>query len=231
LPGLAALADLRCRPDIRVVVRADRAWVFWRAGQDEVLRRVFPVSGVALYAEQNGLWYQPGHHLPTFGIPGKLDQESVPLSQALVPAPAEITSPGRARPQAARLGLVRDDDARPASALRCRVSALSAWAEAIPSSRFGSLRAAIAGDLVMLLGLRLPSLGDGERYWGTDVLTPLGFRAEPNLPHDAIRRALGVAAEEILLLTGGGGYEVIPHHVFRPLTLAGIRLAERGRDG
>jgi hypothetical protein len=114
--------------------------------------------------------------------------------------------------------------------MRCGLAALSAWAETIPSSRFRSLRAAIAGDVVMLLGLRLPSIVEGERSWGTKVLVPLGFRAEPNLPDAAIRRALGVAAEEILLLAPGG-FEVIPNHVFRPLTLAGIRLAERGLAG
>jgi hypothetical protein len=114
--------------------------------------------------------------------------------------------------------------------MQCGLKALSAWAETIPSSRFATLRAALAGDAVMLIGPRLPTIAEGERYWGTRVLIPLGFRAEPDLPDDAIRRALGVAAEDILLLAPRG-YEVIPGRVFRPLTRAGIRLAERGPDG
>jgi hypothetical protein len=104
--------------------------------------------------------------------------------------------------------------------------ALSAWAEAIPSPRLKTLRAAVAGEVVLVLGSPLPAIPEGNRYWGTQLLIPLGFRTDPSLQEAAIRRTLGIAATEILLFTPLG-YERIPASLFKPLTLAGIRLAER----
>ncbi|WP_406696247.1 hypothetical protein V5E97_35195 [Singulisphaera sp. Ch08] len=225
-PALAALADLRREPEIRVLIQGDRAWVRWPAVDERVLRRILPVSGVLLFARHAGLWYQLGRHLPTFAIPRELDRESVPLATALVPDRIEVALPRRTSTQPARLRLVRDEFVRPASAMRCRLNALAAWAETVPSSRVNSLRAAIAGDLVMLLGSPLPALADGTRYWGAKLLIPLGFRADPSLSEDALRRTLSVASTELLLLTPGG-YEVISSHVFKPLTRSGIRLSER----
>ncbi|SIO62478.1 hypothetical protein SAMN05444166_7058 [Singulisphaera sp. GP187] len=223
---LGVLADLRREAAIRVLVRGDRAWVRWPAGHEGVMRRLFPVSTVALFAKQDGLWYQLGRHLPTFGIPREFDADSVPLATALVPAPIDVTMPRPGAPRPAQVGLVRDEEVRPASALRCRLNALSVWAETVPSSQFKPLRAAIAGDLVMLLGSPLPAIAGGTRYWGTRLLIPLGYRVDPGLSENALRRALSLGSAELLVLTPDG-YEVIPPHVFNPLSLAGIRLAER----
>ena len=64
----------------------------------------------------------------------------------------------------------------------------------------------------------------GERFWGESVLVPLGQRLDPELPSDAIREALGIAADELLLLTGAAA-EVISTAALWPLTRAQIRLA------
>jgi hypothetical protein len=56
------------------------------------------------------------------------------------------------------------------------------------------------------------------------VLIPLGQRPEPELPSGAIREALGIAVDELLLMTDAAA-EVISKAVLRPLTRAQIRLA------
>ena len=64
------------------------------------------------------------------------------------------------------------------------------------------------------------------RFWGETVLVPTGFRPEPDLPAAALRAALGVAADELLVLDETGA-EVIPRAAFEPLTRAGVRLGVR----
>ena len=61
------------------------------------------------------------------------------------------------------------------------------------------------------------------RYWGGDVLVPLGHRPEPDLAPETLRAAAGASAEELLVLDGGGA-EVVPRAAFAPLTRAGVRL-------
>jgi hypothetical protein len=56
------------------------------------------------------------------------------------------------------------------------------------------------------------------------VLLRLGIRADPDLGDKALRRALGLGASKVGLLTAGG-LEVIDRGAFGPLTRAGVRLA------
>ena len=77
---------------------------------------------------------------------------------------------------------------------------------------------------LLVLGPRLPPLAGPERFWGKGVLSPLGFAPEPNLPPDALRAALGIGDDEILLLTAAGA-EAIPMAALLPLTRAQLRLA------
>src|SRR4051812_49696774 len=67
--GLALLAGLRTRAGVRVLVREGRAWVYWPAGEVEVLHRVLAIEGAEVFARRGGLWYRPGQHLPAFGVP------------------------------------------------------------------------------------------------------------------------------------------------------------------
>jgi hypothetical protein len=75
-------------------------------------------------------------------------------------------------------------------------------------------------------GIRLPALADGLRYWGDDVLIPLGFRADPQLAERALRAAIGAGPDDVVVLDGEGP-ELIPRQAFRPLSRAGIRLARK----
>jgi hypothetical protein len=220
--SLAVLADLRCLPDVRVALIGDRAWVRWPAGEEAVLRRVLPVAGAELFAERNGLWYRPGHALPTFGLP--LDAPTQPLDRALTPAPFQAEPPPPPQLQPARLRLVRDGQPRAATALLAYLEIVRGWADLATTAQLTPLRAARAGEQVLLVGQPLPPLPGAERFWGVGLLVPLGCRPEPALPERALRAALGVQAEQILLLREGGA-EVIPQAALQPLTRARVRLA------
>jgi hypothetical protein len=225
--ALAVLADLRREPGIGVIDAGESAWVRWEAGNEAVLRRLLPVAGVEFYArrktEAGVFWYRPGAHLPTFGIPAGLEDESIPLARALTPRPIEARGPDGGPPSPVVLGLARESRAREATALRCALADLGRWADRAATAELAALSAAWADDVVLLLGRRLPPIA-GARFWGDRLLSPLGFRPEPALPEPALRRALGAAAGEVVVLEADG-FERIPRDAFRPLTRAGVRLA------
>lgn len=131
-------------------------------------------------------------------------------------------------------------------AVTCRLETLADWADRETSARINSLSGAWIADPdggagrceVLVLGepgTLSASLG-GTRFWGIDVVIPLGFRPEPDLPEPALRRLVGAGPDDLVLLDFEG-YERIPREVIRPLTRAGIRLAraastaERSRGG
>jgi hypothetical protein len=76
--------------------------------------------------------------------------------------------------------------------------------------------------------VRLPALQESLRFWGRDVLIPLGYRAEPDLADRALRQAVGAAADDLVILDGEGA-ELIPCQAFGPLSRAGIRLARAAK--
>jgi hypothetical protein len=225
--ALAELADLRREPGVTVVCAGDRAWVRWEPASEAVLRRVLPLPGAELYERRGELWYRHGHRLPSFGLPVDRD-ERIPLSTAVLPEPVHPDPPAGVVPGPVSLSLVRDGFPREASALRCRLEVLARWAEMAPTARLDALRAARAGDLVLLVGRPLPPLPEAERFWGAGVLVPLGFRPEPDLPEATLRHALGAGEETSLVLTAEGA-EVVPLAAFGRLSRAGVRLARGGR--
>jgi hypothetical protein len=64
------------------------------------------------------------------------------------------------------------------------------------------------------------------RLWGDDLLVPVGFRPDPDLPPATLREAVGAEADELVVLDEAGA-EVVPRAAFAPLTRAGVRLALR----
>jgi hypothetical protein len=226
--ALSMLAGLRTRDDVRVLLREGRAWVFWPAGEDEVLRRVLPVPGAALFARRGEHWYAPGSSLPAFDVPDADDAQA--LLTLLTPAPLlpEISPP--AALEAPTLTLVRDDRPRATTALCCRPAELARWAEWATTRQLTSLEAARCGDRVLLRGERLPLLPGGERYWGTTVLVPLGFRPQPDLAEALLRAALGLDDAELALL-GADGVEVVPRDSLRPLHRAEARRVAEKEGG
>jgi hypothetical protein len=226
-PALAVLAGLRREPGISVILEGDRAWVLWEPGTVAVLRRVLPVPGVELFVRREGHWHRHGRRLPASGLPEALAGEAVPLHRAVTPVPIRAIPPGPTAPPPARLGLVRDDRVRPATALRCALEELGRWAETATTAEIRALRAARAAECVMVRGARLPALAGGERFWGDRVLVPLGFRAEPDLPESALRAALHVADDALLVLEAEG-FEAVPREALRPLSRSSLRLALGG---
>jgi hypothetical protein len=227
-PSLPLLAALRVRTDVRIFLEGDTAWVFWLAGDREVLHRVLAVDGAELFQRRGDRWYRPGRHLPCFSIPD--EAAAHPLVALLTPAPVvpEIAAVA-VRPLPVQL--VRDGRARPARALCCRLEELAAWCERATTHQLAALEAAVDDDgRVLVRGERLPPLLAPERYWGQGLLLPLGWRAEPHLGEDALREAAGLRQEELGLLSVAG-LEVIDRGALRPLTRAGVRLAMwRGRQ-
>jgi hypothetical protein len=83
----------------------------------------------------------------------------------------------------------------------------------------------------------LPAIaGGGDRFWGKDLLVPLGYRTYPDLPERDLCESIGVGDDEIGLLRLAGGaaddggpavLAVIPAEAFEPLSRAAVRLALR----
>jgi hypothetical protein len=220
--SLPALAAIRAHQNVTVALACGRAWVRWQAGDEAVLRALLPIAGVHWYVQKKEHWHRFGYHLPAFDLP--LNATYRPLHHLLTPAPVEAVPPPAYRADPVAIRLTADVRPRPTTALRCNVRDLQRWADSVPSGRLESLRAARCGAKLLLLGSRLPPLRAGERFWGESVLVPLGQRLDPELPSDAIREALLIAADELLLLTGAAA-EVISTAALRPLTRAQIRLA------
>ena len=196
----------------------------WQPWDEQVLRRLLPISGVQLYTCRDGRWYRHGRHLPAFDFPEHLDYR--PLHAVLTPAPVEAVPPPALKPQPVRLTLVPDHRPRRTTAVACGLAELGRWADMAPAARLAAIRAAHCNGRVLLLGERLPHLPGSERFWGEQVLVPLGYRPEPELPERALREALGLDPEELLVL-GDGYAEVIEQRFFQPLSRAQVRLAGR----
>jgi hypothetical protein len=224
--AISVLADLRREPGIMVTPEGDHVWVRWEAGSQAVLRRLLPVPGVALYARRDALWYLPGARLPAFNVPADLESGAIALARAVTPPPIRPIEPQGAGPMPIRLGLVRAATVREPTALRCALVDLRRWAERASTAELAALTAARSGDEVLIRGRRLPAVAS-QRYWGDRLLTPIGFHPKPGLPEPALRRALGVAEGEIVLLEADG-FETIPCAALQPLARARVRLAQGG---
>ena len=243
---LRILADLRGQVEVRVLLDGDRAWVWWPVNSEGISEivagRILPLEGVALFTERGGLWYRLGEHLPAFGVPFRDGADGVLLDRLLIPGKLSAQRPERRFSDPLRVGLVRDEREgfRPATAFRCSLHALSVWAERATSSQLSSLQGALrmASDGVeedtdaFVVGVagELPLLPESVRYWGTDLLVPVGYRADPDLPAGAIRRVVGAGLGDLVVLDEAG-FELIARAAFKPLSRAGVRLARGGFSG
>jgi hypothetical protein len=105
------------------------------------------------------------------------------------------------------------------------VERLAAWADTATTFAISAVRAARCGRRILLLGT-IPPIPGSMRLWGTDLLLPVGFRTEPDLPPSMIRTAVGATADDLVLF-GDSGVDFVPRSAFEPLTRAGVRLAVR----
>ena len=224
--GLAALAGLRRAEGISVILDRDHAWVFWKPGDDPILRALLPVPGVLLYESRGEDWYRPGHSLPSFEVPTIVDPVS--LDRAITPEPFKAETSRSDATSPTGLRLVRDGLPRPTTASLCSLDELGRWADSAPSASIESIRGAIRGRSALLVGRKLPPWPGSTRYWGRRVLTPIGFEIRPGLPEETLAEALGAGAGDLLRVVPrdeGLTVEVVPLGVFRPLSRAGVRLA------
>jgi hypothetical protein len=225
--SLAALAELRCRPGIRVVVIGQRAWLRWTSADEWVLTQIVAVSGVVLYTEDEVGWSRLGSLLPAGPVP--FDQAAQPLAHILTPAGIQPEPPRESEPHRVRIRLVRTDAVQTSTALSCSLTDLVAWCSRVPQPRLERLQAVWAKEQTLVFGARLPDV-EGQRFWGAALLLPLGWRTEQELPPRSWREALGLLENEVLLWTDAGA-EVIDTQAFEPLTRAGVRLAQAMNDG
>jgi hypothetical protein len=240
---LPVLAGLRRLLGIRVSILGDRAWICWDAESEStrqvLIERLLPLSGIELFARRGGHWYRPGESLPAFRVPVGDGSGGVPLERVIFPRPMTASPPSDAAPVRQTLRLVRDGRGRhrPAAAVCCRLDRLAEWAELETSARVASLAgvwiAAPEGGPeqaeVLVIGEAgmLPASLGGSRFWGVDVLIPMGFRADPELSESALGHLVGAGPDDLVVLDANG-YERIPRRAFQPLSRAGIRLASAG---
>jgi hypothetical protein len=224
LPRLAlgGLADLRCHPDLRVIVVGEMAWLFWPPGRSEVLQRVLSVPGAEPYLERQGLWFRLHRYLPSNDLPNR--SATQPLAHVLTPAPITPLVPATPTIAPLPLRLVASHTAAPTTGLLCNIGDLARWSDTMPSDRLATLQITRLDNRALVLGRRLPLLPASERFWGENVLVPLGLAVEPALPETELRDVLRLATDEIGLLWAAG-FEAIPRHAFAPLTRARLRLA------
>lgn len=222
--ALGALAPVRNREGVRVVPRDGTVWALWPAGRPEVVRCLLPVPGVVFFARRAGNWFRFGSLVPT--ADGPPDDDGHPVAAVLAPARFEPHAPEPPAWVPVPLTVRRGGAPQPATALACTVAALAAWADEATTAELAAVRAARSGPRAMVLGPRLPSIAGAVRFWGRDVLVPIGFAPDPELPDEALREAAGAGPEELLVLDETGA-EVVPRAAFEPLTRAGVRLGAR----
>jgi len=231
--ALPVLAGLRCAPEVQVQILGERAWLRWPANNEKVLQLLLPVPGVEFFLWREGQWYRPDSRLPTASVPELRDPHQ--LHRVLLPVPVQPIPPSVPGGRPVEIELRRSERPRLSTALGCRITDLVRWADTAPTAEIEAVTAARSGEDVLLRGGRLPALPAGERFWGRDLLIPLGYRPFPELPERDLCAALGVGEDEIGLLclgnraeeSGRAVLELLPAEAFEPLTRAGLRLALR----
>lgn len=223
--SLPLLAPLRCEPGLRFALHEDDLWLSWDAANERILAALLPLSGVRLFAFRAGRWFPPGKHLPALDLPSGLDEQ--PLDRVLFPTPVNPIAAGQAPVQRVRLTLTPEGRPRPTTALLCLQKDLARWADSAPAPRLAALLGICRDQEVLVLGKNLPPIA-GQRFWGQDVLMPLGYRPEPELPESAVRQALQVADEELALLTSDR-VDVVPRAHLTPLSRAALKLTQLER--
>jgi hypothetical protein len=217
-----ALGPVRNLPGLTLARIGDRAWIRWQAGNEHILEQVLSLPGVILFSHHDSHWRRFGCQLPAFDVPETADYQS--LHQMLTPDSFQTEKPPDLELKPTKLALVPDDRPRPTTAALYSLPRLACWIEQVPTPRLNGIQAAHWGNQALLLGDRLPLLQDSERFWGSAVLTPLGYRPDPLLPEGALREALAIS-ESKLVLWRQDGVETVDRRAFAALTRSGVRLA------
>lgn len=218
--ALAALAPLRQLTGVQIVEAADEAWIVWEGNMPALIGSLLPASGVVLYRRDEQNWRPIRDALPDFAVP--FEGPPVAISRAVLPGKVLPSAPPDQRFGRVDVKLVPSAQPRPVTAIRCVAHRLLCWAEKATSLEIGEVSGAVCGETVWLRGKSLPFLPESARFWGELVLTPVGFRPDPDWPEGPLRQAAQVNDDEILVLSPNGP-EALPASAFQPLTRAAVR--------
>ncbi|MGF1580417.1 MAG: hypothetical protein ACFCD0_13735 [Gemmataceae bacterium] len=221
---LPLLARLRCHNQVTVTMVEESAWIRWTPGDETVLEQLLPVRDVGLFRKENGQWFPYNGYLPAKDIPESFDD--TPLSHVLFPEKIAMVSPRSELPSPSSFRLIPSDKPRVGTGLLCQLEVLTEWSQTVSVLKLETLRAAIAGNDVFILGESLPAILSGDRFWGTRVLVPLGMRLHPELSEATVRSALSTNTDELVLFRENS-CEAIPEVVFQPLSRASLSLVMR----
>lgn len=222
---LVRLSHMRDRADIRVRLFGSFAWLTWSSSRVEVVQALFPLMEVIFFRTDLGVRYRLGNRIPTDEVPPS--GEDRPLTGVLVPLPIQTVSPDANFAPTVPVRLVRGGSPGPTTALLCDLDALRALADTATSYELTRIRGILCGDRAMLFGSDLPRIAGALRLYGTDLLLPVGYRTEPDLPAAVLRAGVGVVSGEVLIFTQDG-IEIVPIDRAEPLTRAAIRIALAG---
>jgi len=221
---LPTLAGFRGEAAVRAFVQGEWCWIRWPEDRSDVLAALRPILGVEFYEFRAPHWYPAGKRLPSELRPPDGDGES--LARLMFPGSFSIAAVEDSELPRLPLELVRGGSIQPATALECDFEALAAWAETATTAELRSIRAAVSGSRVLLLGTKPPTIPGAERFWGKDVFLPVGFRIVPELPLPILRRAIGANSDEYAFIRPNG-IELVAMAAFDPLTRAGLHMAVR----
>ncbi|MCL4729382.1 MAG: hypothetical protein KJ044_02960, partial [Planctomycetes bacterium] len=214
---------LRGAPGLTVRLEGETAWVRWSSADATVVSALLPAPGAAFFERRDGHWLPCGARIPV-DVP---TDDFAPLASLLFPQPVSVVSTEAPAVAAVRFHVARSDRVRPCTAVVCTPATLAAWAGMAPDAQIGRLVACRSGNLALVLGTEPPWIPGSERYWGQRVLLPLGWRAEPELPPDALCEAAGCEPDDLLLWRNEP--VIVPRRALAPLTRAAARLG--ARDG
>ena len=222
--SLPALAGFRADAAVRIHVEGGWCWARWPEGRDDVLATIRPIPGVEFYEFRTPHWYRAGSRLPSSRRPPEGNGESI--ARLLFPGTFPIPPVEEADVPKLPLQLERGGPAQPATALACDLAALIAWGDTATTAELRATRAAVSGSQALVLSAKLPAVAAAERFWGSEIFVPVGFRIAPALPLHLLRQAVGATADEYAFFREAG-IDLVPRSTFEPLTRAGLRMAVR----
>lgn len=218
------LASVRAQKQIKAQCIGGTIWLIWPSSTKDVAELIYPLPGSELYQRQQQYWFAFRRQLPSFDVPDLTTAR--PLAELLFPASVSLPSlPGNPL-QPIPLTLITDTTPRLATALECKLVDLHDWLDSVPNVRFSGLKALCKNISILILGKDLPPIAESQRFWGTRLLTPLGYRYDPFFPEATLLDILDLASKQLLLLRSTG-MELIDQSHAKPLTRAAVRLALR----
>jgi hypothetical protein len=222
LSMLSAFRDMR---SIKILVDRDVTWACWPPGLESVLECVMIIPGCELFEQRDHVWYRLLHRVPAFDFPTSFD-EAKTIDQVIVPANLDAIAAEPSAPTRAILQLSRDEVVRQTTAMLADLIALDRWVDSAATHELETISASIDGRRVFLVGRRLPTLSDSQRFWGQRIFCPLGFSPDPRLAESSLMALIGLEDSELAILTAER-IEIIPRDTLQPLQRSAIRLARK----